>query len=277
MSVSDVVRQLLLYGHILVFAWAIAEVIRVDWRMMWARRLDTRDVEETAVRVKWLLVLLWATGIPLVGFSLGWQFGALPDNPKLMAKLIVVVILTLNGALLHSVAFPMLEGRGRDRRRSAAVASVLGAVSTVSWFYAAFVGAARVIAPNMSLTLFIGLYAALLIGGITISLRFMRRHVQRMIAVQQRISNAAVQRRVARVIAAQDGRAIEAALTTASQAAVAAQAANGDRIAVLREIGFALEAVGEAQNRLIAARHDLLSGGREPAAHSTAPQAAVAG
>lgn len=222
MYTIDIVRQLLLYGHILVFALAIAEVLHEDWRMLWATRLDIRGLEGAAQRIKWLLFLLWGTGIPLVGLSLGWDFSTLADMPKLMTKIIVASALTLNGVLLHYVAFPMLSGRTRHRRFSAAVASVLGAISTVSWLYAAFVGAARLIAPKMTMDLFLGIYATMLLGGIAVALLIMRQRVERMIAAP----------------ADQDG---------------------ANEVTAFKAIEIAMAALGQAQSRLIAPRGSVFS------------------
>jgi len=224
MYTIDIVRQLLLYSHILVFALAMAEVLHEDWRMLWATRLDIRGLESAAQRIKWLLFLLWGTGIPLVGLSLGWDFSALAAMPKLMTKIIVASALTLNGVLLHYVAFPLLSGRTRHRRFSAAVASVLGAISTVSWLYAAFVGAARLIAPKMTMDLFLGIYATMLVGGIAVALLFMRQRVERMIG-----------------------------------APVDPEGEN--EVAAFKAIEIAMAAVSQAQSRLVAARDSVLSAG----------------
>ena len=145
MYTIDIAQQLLLYSHILVFALAMAEVLQEDWQMLRANRLDFHRLQGAAQRIKWLLLLLWASGIPLVGVSIGWDLSILMERPKLMAKIIVASTLTVNGILLHYVAFPLLKGPTHYPRLSAAVVSVLGSISTVSWLYAAFVGAARLI------------------------------------------------------------------------------------------------------------------------------------
>jgi hypothetical protein len=233
MDMIDIARQLLLYSHILVFALAMADVLREDWRMLRASRLDMNGLEEAAQRIKWLLILLWATGIPLVGLSLGWDFSALADKPKLMTKIIVTSALTLNGVLLHFWVFPMLQGKGRRPGLSAAAASVFGSISTVSWLYAAFVGAARLIAPQMTLDIFLGIYVVALLGGMSVAVLFMRQRVERMIAAS-----------------ANDPVGIPA----------------GNEVAAFKAIELAMTAVVQAQNRLVAARDSVLSaaGAAEP-------------
>jgi hypothetical protein len=72
--------------------------------------------------------------------------------------LIVVAALTLNGILLHLVAFPMVTGKPQNPNKAATIAATLGAVSITSWLYASFVGVARIIAPYFSLHDFVMLY-----------------------------------------------------------------------------------------------------------------------
>ena len=176
------VQQIFLYGHVLLFALALAEVLRQDWRMLRADRLNFRELEEVAERVKWLLVLLWLTGVPLVGLSFDWDFSLLADNPKLLTKMIVVLALTLNGVMIHVAVLPMLKSRSVNFRYAAIVSCAVGAFSTISWLYASFVGVARLIAPQLSLVQFVGLYGILLAGGLAFALLILRRRMECLIA-----------------------------------------------------------------------------------------------
>ena len=150
--------------------------------MLRAARLDILELEEVAERVKWLLILLWATGLPLVGLIFDWDFSLLATKPKLLTKIIVVLALTLNGVVIHAAVLPMLRSRSVNSRYSAVVSCVVGAVSTVSWLYASFVGVARLIAPKLSLIEFVGLYAILLAGGLAFALLILRRRMECLIA-----------------------------------------------------------------------------------------------
>jgi hypothetical protein len=147
MEITVIARQALLYGHIIVFALALATIIKEDARLVRARRIDSASLHATAKLVKWLLVALWVTGIPMVMMDTGNDVGLLLDKPKILTKLIVVVALTLNGILLHFVAFPMLTGKSQNPNKAAIIAATLGAVSTASWLYASFVAVAREVAP----------------------------------------------------------------------------------------------------------------------------------
>ena len=88
--------------------------------------------------IRFGLVLLWASGIAIISFAPDGPVSVLA-NPKLQAKLVIVVALTLNGLLIESVAVSLLE-RNRDGRlfdgigeirRTVILASA--AISTVGW------------------------------------------------------------------------------------------------------------------------------------------------
>src|ERR1700751_3128985 len=145
MEISIIARQALLYGHIIAFALALATILKEDVRLLRAQRIDSTSLLATAKLVKWLLTALWVTGVPMVMMDIGTDVSLLLDKPKLVAKLIVVGVLTLNGILLHLVAFPMLVGKYQHPGKAATIAATLGAVSTTSWLFAFLLGAARII------------------------------------------------------------------------------------------------------------------------------------
>jgi hypothetical protein len=157
-SVLVLVRQALVYGHIIAFALAVATVLKEDVRLFRVERIDAASLLASAKLVKWLLLALWATGIPMVMMDVGTNVSLLLGNPKLVAKLIVVGALTLNGILLHFIAFPLLTGKPKNPDQAATIAATLGAVSVTSWLYASFLGASRIVAPYFSLFDFVMLY-----------------------------------------------------------------------------------------------------------------------
>src|ERR1700739_3865631 len=158
MEVIVIAHQALLYGHIVAFALALATVIKEDVHLLRAKRIDTPSLLATAKLVKWLLLALWVTGVPMVMMDIGTDAALLLGKPKLLAKLIVVGALTLNGILLHLVAFPMITGKPQNPNKAATIAATLGAVSTTSWLYASFVAVSRIVAPYFSLYDFVILY-----------------------------------------------------------------------------------------------------------------------
>ena len=162
MEISVIARQALLYGHIIAFALALATILKEDVRLLRAQRIDSASLLATAKLVKCLLLVLWVTGVPMVMMDIGTDVSLLLDKPKLLAKLIVVVALTLNGILLHVVAFPMVTGKPKDLSNAVTIAAMLGAVSTTSWLYASFVAVSRIVAPYFSLYDFVILYLLVL-------------------------------------------------------------------------------------------------------------------
>ncbi len=176
------VRQLLLFVHLLAFAFAIVAVLHEDVALLRARHIDAARLRATARHVAWLLGLLWLSGGALILLDPSVDGLALLAHPKLAAKLTVVGLLTANGVLLHRLAFPMLTEPRGSPRRAAQVCAALGAVSTVSWLYASFLGAARLIAPAMSYGGFLALYAAVIAVGLAVGLGLVRQRVERLLA-----------------------------------------------------------------------------------------------
>lgn len=178
MTASTLGHQLLLFIHLLIFALAVSEVLRGDLHLLRHRNLDPNWLRRVSRQILLLLTLLWITGGALFAISAQPNLTALVANPKLATKLFVVTLLTVNGLLLHTIAFPMLLRRTYG---AAAVASMLGAVSTGSWLFASFVGVSRVIAPETTIGLYLSLYGLVLLGGIVIALIFVRPHVRKML------------------------------------------------------------------------------------------------
>ena len=117
----------------------------------------------------------------MVMMDIGNDVSLLLGNPKLLAKLIVVGALTLNGILLHLVAFPMVTGNHRNSKRAATIASTLGAVSTASWLYASFVAVARKVAPYFSLQDFLMLYLLVLAIAVSFAILVVRNRLEPLI------------------------------------------------------------------------------------------------
>ena len=174
MEITVIAQQMLLYGHIIAFALALATVIKEDVHLLRAKRIDSDSLHATAKLVKWLLLALWVTGGPMVMMDIGTDVSLLLDKPKLITKLIVVGALTLNGILLHFVAFPMITGKPQNPNKAATIAATLGAVSTTSWLYASFVAASRIVAPYFSLHVFVMLYLLALAIAVSFAILVVR-------------------------------------------------------------------------------------------------------
>jgi hypothetical protein len=114
----------------------------------------------------------------MVMMDIGTDVSVLLGKPKLLAKLIVVGALTLNGILLHLVAFPMVTGKPQNPNKAATIAATLGAVSITSWLYASFVGVARIVAPYFSLHDFVMLYLLALVIALSFAILVVRNRLQ---------------------------------------------------------------------------------------------------
>jgi hypothetical protein len=185
MNSLALIHQGVLFSHVAAFAIAFSAVVREDIAMVKAQQIDMQRLASTAQTLTGALIVLWLTGLALIGFAIGMDPDALMARPKLVAKLLVVIALTANGVALHAFAFPRLGRAGIQERPSVVVPVVLGAISTASWLYASFIGVARVIAPSMSLQNFMTWYAMLLMVAIIVGLVFVRPRVSRMVIVAQ--------------------------------------------------------------------------------------------
>ena len=188
MEISVIARQALLYGHIIAFALALATILKEDVRLLRAQRIDSASLHATARVVQWLLLALWVTGVPMVMMDIGTDVSLLLGKPKLLAKLIVVGALTLNGILLHLVAFPMVTGKPKNPNKAATIAAMLGAVSITSWLYASFLGAARLVAPYFSLNDFVILYLLLLAVAVPFTILVVRNRLKLLLIKSSGIS-----------------------------------------------------------------------------------------
>jgi len=141
--------MLLVFAHLLAASTALGAIVATDLRLLSKLAEDRTRIappnEFVARIVVVALVVLYATGAALV-----WQ-GALerPDylaNPKLQAKLVLVVLLTINAFVLHRLTFPRLARGRRVARWHASDWIAIGipvGVSNFLWMFVAFLGVAR--------------------------------------------------------------------------------------------------------------------------------------
>jgi hypothetical protein len=189
MEISIFARQALVYGHIVAFALALATILKEDARFLRAKRIDSASLLASAKLVTWLLLALWATGVPMVIMDVGSDVSLLLGNAKLVAKLIVVTALTVNGILLHLVAFPMLTGRPKNPAKAATIAATLGALSMTSWLFAFLLGASRIVARYFSLYDFVFLYLVGLAIALAFAFLVVRGRLERLIKSSYNVTN----------------------------------------------------------------------------------------
>jgi hypothetical protein len=170
----ELIRLSIVYVHLIACCVAVGLVLTSDVAML--RSLFTRQagrhapgqLEGLQRTVGIALAVLWITGTVLVTLD-SWQQGLhYFDNPKIRVKILIVSLLTLNGALLHGAILPALEKAGSVLKlafRKAALAAFAGSVSAVSWFYAALLGVGRPLSWKYSLPHLFAAYPVLVFGG----------------------------------------------------------------------------------------------------------------
>ena len=139
----------LVFCHFLAAALALGAIVATDLRMLSKLAQDRVRIappnEFVARMVTVSLLVLCATGAAIVLQGVREQPGYLA-NPKLQAKIVLVVLLALNALVLHRVTFPRLA-RGRRIARWRALdwiaISVPVAASNALWLFVALLGIAR--------------------------------------------------------------------------------------------------------------------------------------
>ena len=116
------------------------------------------------------LLLLWLSGATLVWVN------ALIDpltlqNPRLWAKAIVVIALTLNGFAIWTITMPRLErqfGRGyfdRTTQKDRLILTFISSFSTISWLSAFVLGSAQELNRVVPAWKILANYGAAVLGG----------------------------------------------------------------------------------------------------------------
>ncbi|WP_255987596.1 hypothetical protein [Chitinolyticbacter albus] len=171
----ETIKLGVLYAHLIAVCFALVAVLKADYRL-WGWRgqvLDStrrRYLEHTQLMVTRLLVLLWGTGLMMIVLGYAKDGSHYLANPKLWAKLTVVLILTLNGALLHRIVFPLLTVRLSFCElplQERLIVGTLGALSCSSWLFAAMLGVARDWSYREPYTLQLGLYLLVLLFALS--------------------------------------------------------------------------------------------------------------
>ncbi len=163
-------KTLLVYSHLLATCIALGSVLQADhklwrWRKASLNEAMRAHLAETQQVVTLALLALWGTGLLLVVQGYLGEGVDYLLNQKLWAKLTVVVLLSLNGALLHRVGFPLLQRAPFAELPQAARLrlALLGALSTSGWLFAAFLGVARPWNHELSYLQVMGVFGALLL------------------------------------------------------------------------------------------------------------------
>ena len=167
-------KLLLLFAHLLGTSLALGAIVATDIRLLGKladKRVRIAPPNPYVMRLITIaLGVLFATGGALIALGLADDPQYL-NNPKLQAKLLLVVLLSVNALVLHHITFPGLaHGRrvARWKLRDFLRVAVPVSVSNCLWMYCAFLGIARPWNRTVSFGFVIGtaawLFALTLIG-----------------------------------------------------------------------------------------------------------------
>jgi NADH:ubiquinone oxidoreductase subunit K len=160
-------KTLLVFAHLIATCAAIGTIVITDLRLA-AKAMGYRVVIPPPERFESYLItaalsVLYLTGAAIVW--MGWQANsAYLANPKLQAKLMLVVVLTLNAIVLHKMVFPVLSRSrpvSRWSRRDWMVVASSVSLSNSLWFFCAFLGIARAWNGTVSLVFVISVAASM--------------------------------------------------------------------------------------------------------------------
>lgn len=144
-------KTLIVYAHLLAACVAVGILLIQDLALAKSRgsALSTtaiKDLTKSAEIMFIALVVLWISGLTLVLLGYLENPQQYLMNEKLWAKFTVVSVLTLNGIALHYFSFPRVTSRrgllGLPTFEQILVA-LTGALSSVSWLFACYLGIAR--------------------------------------------------------------------------------------------------------------------------------------
>lgn len=171
----ELTRMGIVYVHLIACCVAVGLILTSDVAMI--RNLlrgeatepdHSRHLEQLKKSVSLALIVLWVSGIGIVGLDYAGKGMEYFLNPKLQAKVTIVILLTLNGFLLHNTIMPTLQKAGSLLNLTPnlrTLALFAGSVSAVSWFYAAMLGIGRPLAWKYSLTELMAAYPLLIATG----------------------------------------------------------------------------------------------------------------
>ena len=168
-------RMAIVYLHLIACCVAIGLVFTSDIAMVKQlfradprEKLDSKHLSDLQKTVSMALLALWVTGAGIIALDVSLKGLEYFGNPKLQAKIAIVCFLTLNGLVLHNYVLPLMQKAGSLLKisfKQRMVAIFAGALSGVSWFYAAMLGIGRPLNWKYSLFDILLAYPVLIAGG----------------------------------------------------------------------------------------------------------------
>lgn len=178
----EVERMLVLLLHVVCVMCAAVGVAFADLAIFRSGRVDHALLRPATRIVAGALALLWASGLGLVWIDTGFDLQEIARRPKLVVKLGVAVLLTLNGVALHLGLFAALSKPPRHPARALVRDTLLVAFSGACWFYALFLGLARPLAQRLALADYAGLFLLAWLGAFGVAALFIRPRLLRLYA-----------------------------------------------------------------------------------------------
>lgn len=171
----ELFRLGVVYLHLLACCVAIGLVLTSDIAMVGKlikgqplNGHDNAHMDSLQVTVALALAFLWISGAAIIYMDYLDKGMAYFSNPKLQAKLMIVLLLSYNGLVLHRFVMPALKKAGSilDLPFSVRMLALFsGAFSAVSWLYAAMLGVGRPLAWKYSLVELLAAYPVLIAAG----------------------------------------------------------------------------------------------------------------
>jgi len=180
------IKTLIVYAHLLAACVAIGILLIQDLALAKSKgsplsATAIKDLTKSAEIMFIALILLWISGLTLVLLGYLENPQQYLMNEKLWAKFTVVSVLTLNGIALHYFSFPRVTSRkgllGLPTFEQILVV-LTGALSSVSWLFACYLGIARNWNYTVDFSFVMFIYSGLLVGAFIVAgevLRAMRR------------------------------------------------------------------------------------------------------
>ncbi|TCD11287.1 hypothetical protein [Oricola cellulosilytica] len=174
---------MVIISHLLAVIFGVGGALILDiylLRHIRGRVIRGQDVEFVnfmSALVKTGLIAIWATGIIILSIAPDGPASVL-SNPKVQAKLVIVVVLTLNSLFIETVALPLIRNNVKhplfhnvSSFQQTAILS-FGAISTVSWMTPFVLGLTPELNTVVPAHVILGVYATL-VGATALATQFL--------------------------------------------------------------------------------------------------------
>jgi hypothetical protein len=183
----EIERMVLLMLHVLCVIAAAIGIAFAELSLFKEKTVDGALLRTGCRVVLGALCLLWLSGLLIIWIDTGFDLQLIASKPKMVAKVSVALLLSVNGYLLHRYFFDAIDKPTLNLRKAANTAAAMAAVSGASWLYAVFLGLAKPLTRFVALPGFAAMYIVLLlVCGLVVA-----RLIQpRMLQIYQRLQTS---------------------------------------------------------------------------------------